>query len=169
MKVTRTTRFVLLYYTNIARAHARTHTHTHARARAHTHTHTHTHTFAQIFIKCSRINYVFKSNCKNSMLFVYVIFVESSISSLQVAQFLHQTYLYYHKLTARDAIFGLRNGNKYLKFFFVLGINLTFQTRINTYALILEKDFRSCESITEKVCYKNYCVLLIKQTLLASP
>jgi len=27
-----------------------------------------THTFAQIFIKCSRINYVSKSNCKNSML-----------------------------------------------------------------------------------------------------
>jgi len=29
-----------------------------------------------------------------------------------------------------------------------------FQTRINTYVLILKKDFWICESITERVCYK---------------
>jgi len=71
-------------------------------------------------------------------------------------------------LTARDAIFGLRNDNKYLiKIFFVLGINFTFQTRINTYALILEKDFRICESITESLLQKLLCS--VGKTLLASP
>jgi len=53
-----------------------------------------THTFAQIFIECSRINYVSKSNCKNPMLFVRVTFVSAiSISWLQVAQFLHQAHI----------------------------------------------------------------------------
>jgi len=33
----------------------------------------------------------------------------------------------------------------------------------------MEKDFRICKSITEKVRYKNYCVLPVKQTMLASP
>jgi len=42
--MTRITRFVLLYHTDIAH----THTHTHTQ-----HTHTHTHTFAQIFIEFS--------------------------------------------------------------------------------------------------------------------
>jgi len=57
MKVTRTTRFVLLYYIDIA------------------------HTFVQIFIECSRINYMSKSNCKNSMLFVRVIMLFLRVSS----------------------------------------------------------------------------------------
>jgi len=54
-----------------------------------------------------------------------------------------------HELTAQDAIFVLRNDNKCLiKNFFVFGITFTFQTRINMYSLILEKNFRICESIT---------------------
>jgi len=118
-----------------------------------------THTFTQIFIE-SRINYV--SNCKNFMLFVCVIFVSGIFNFVVTSCTISIWSTYCHELTARDAIFGLKNDNKKfnLKFFFVLGINFTFQTRINTYTLILEKDFR--ESITKRVCYKiykNYCVL----------
>jgi len=89
MKVTRTTRFVLLY-----------------RYR--------THTFAQIFIECSRINYVSKSNCKNSMLFVRVIFVSGISNFVVTSCTVSISSTYCHELTARDAIFGLRNDNKYL-------------------------------------------------------
>jgi len=106
IKVTRTTCYVLLYYTNIA------------------------HTFAHIFVECFCINYVSKSNCKNSMLFVCIIVV-SGIPDFVITVSISSTYC--HE-TARDATFGLRNGNKYFikKFFFVLDINFTFQTRINT-------------------------------------
>jgi len=105
------------------------------------------------------------------MVFVCVIFVSGISNFVVTSCTVSISSTYCHELTDRDTIFELRNGNKYLikKSFFVLGINFTFQTHINIYALILEKDFRICESITEKVCYKNYCVLPIKQTLLASP
>jgi len=127
MKMTRRTHFVLLYYIDFAHIHVRTN-----------------------FYRCSRINYVSKFNCENSMLFVCVIFV-SGISNFMVTGctvFISSTYC--HKLTAPDAIFGLRNDNKYFikNFFFVLGLNFAFQTRINIYALILKKDFRICKSIT---------------------
>jgi len=73
-----------------------------------------THTFAKIFVYCFRLNYVSKSNSKNSMIFVCVIFV-SGISNFVVTSYtVSISSTYYHELTARDAIFGLRNGNKYL-------------------------------------------------------
>jgi len=77
------------------------------------------------------------------MLFVRVIFV-FGISNFVITSctvFIPSTYC--HELIARNAIFGLRSGNKYLNlnFFFVFDINFTFQTRINTYTLIPEKDF----------------------------
>jgi len=73
-----------------------------------------THTFAQIFVYYFRINYVFKSNSKNSMVFICVIFV-SGISNFVVTTCTFSiSSTYCHELTARDAIFGLRNGNKYL-------------------------------------------------------
>jgi len=77
------------------------------------------------FHRCSCINYV--SNCENSMLFVCVIFV-SEISNFVVTDCtVSISSIYCHELTARDAIFGLRNGNKYFNnFFFVFGINFTF-------------------------------------------
>jgi len=60
-----------------------------------------------------RINYVSKANCKNFMLFVHVIFV-SGISNFVVINYtVSISSTYCHKLTARDAIFGLRNGNKF--------------------------------------------------------
>jgi len=76
-----------------------------------------THIFAQIFIECSRINYVSnksKSNCKNSMLFVRVIFVFKISNFVVTSYTVSVSSTYCHKLTAQDAIFGLRNGNKYL-------------------------------------------------------
>jgi len=67
-----------------------------------------THTFTQIFIECSRINYVFKSNCKNSMLFVRVIFVSGISNFVVTSCTVSISSTYCHELTARDAIFGLR-------------------------------------------------------------
>jgi len=80
------------------------------------------HTFAQIFVECSRIIYMSKSNCKNSMLFVRVIFVSEIFNFVVTDCIISKSSTYCYELTAQDAIFGLRNGNKpNLKFCFVLG------------------------------------------------
>jgi len=90
------------------------------------------------------------------MLFVRVIFV-SGISNFVVTSCkVSISNIYCHEVTARDAIFGLRNGNKYLIKNFFFHSRHKFRIPdiyiINTYALILKKDFQICKSITEKVC-----------------
>jgi len=43
------------------------------------------------------------------------------------------------------------------KFLVILGVNSTSQICINTYTLILEKDFRICER-EKSICYTNYVI-----------
>jgi len=72
-----------------------------------------THTIAQIFIECSRINYVSKSNCKNSILFICVISMSGISNFVVINCTVSISSIYCHELTAWD-IFRLRKDNKYL-------------------------------------------------------